>query len=344
MLPLAASIGFKQLYRAVNPFARKRYKGDAESICEQVVNDCWKGGYFLGSAGHYSQFWARDFGLCAEALYDLGWKQECHETLSNALKVFEKGGLASTIIAGRPVNIGYYCPDSLAWLAHAVRVTKYDASGFSEFFRWHANEYFASVLDRAGLIRSDRPFSAIKGGYERESLLYNNVMTAMLSDDLTALGFRNPFEHIDFRSLISNRFWTGDSFRNDLARWETTGDANIFPYWCGVEQSQGMLERSLEVIRGLELDKPFPLMYKRGRTSYQVNTAWTNLGPVYMELVGRVDRELQSKYMRQYEELIEWHGNYLECFDAFGRPFWRFYAADEGMLWAANFLKLLKGI
>jgi len=55
-----------------------------------------------------------------------------------------------------------------------------------------------------------------------------------------------------------------------------------------------------------------------------------------------VSREkIPKEYIEKYSELIEKNGNYLEVFDPDGTPFKSaFYYADEGMLWAANYLAL----
>ena len=48
-----------------------------------------------------------------------------------------------------------------------------------------------------------------------------------------------------------------------------------------------------------------------------------------------------ESYDTFYKNLIEKHGNFLEVFDANGKPFSTpFYYCDSGMLWAANYLVL----
>ena len=61
----------------------------------------------------------------------------------------------------------------------------------------------------------------------------------------------------------------------------------------------------------------------------------------YIEVVSKIDRNKAKEYIEKYSELIEKNGNYLEVFDPDGTPFKSaFYYADEGMLWAANYLAL----
>ncbi|MCD6523035.1 MAG: hypothetical protein J7K68_04760, partial [Candidatus Diapherotrites archaeon] len=339
---LAMDIGFKQLYRGIKcrVFGVKKYKGDAEEICHQIIEDCWNENYFLGSAGHYSQFWLRDFGMCSSALVKLGYEKEVQRTIENTLNVFKRyNRIATTIIYGKPLNIGYYSPDSLAWLVHAMVVSNY--SDHKQFVEKKAHDYFNNVIDEIGLVRTDKRFSALKGGYENQSLFYNNVMTAMLSKDLTALGFDNPFEDIDYKTILKKTFWNGSSFKNDIITDEITGDANIFPYFCNIFNDKGMMKKSINTIQSLNLDKPFPLMYKRGRTSYQVNTVWTQIGPIFIDVVSRVDKNKARFYIEQYIDIIEKYHNYLECFTEQRKPFTFFpYYCDEAMIWAAMFLVL----
>jgi hypothetical protein len=76
---------------------------------------------------------------------------------------------------------------------------------------------------------------------------------------------------------------------------------------------------------------------------YERDTAWMHMGPLYIKMVQRVNKKLAQKYLATYTQLIERYKNYLEVFNADGTPFKsRFYHADEGMLWAANYLELKK--
>ncbi|MDO8661129.1 MAG: hypothetical protein Q7K43_04520, partial [Candidatus Woesearchaeota archaeon] len=78
--------------------AQKTYSGDAESICEQVIVDCWNGEFFQASAGHFSDFWMRDFGLSSKSLIRLGWKSEVEKTMVWALQEFQKANQVTTTL------------------------------------------------------------------------------------------------------------------------------------------------------------------------------------------------------------------------------------------------------
>ena len=75
--------------------------------------------------------------------------------------------------------------------------------------------------------------------------------------------------------------------------------------------------------------------------NYEGNTIWTHMGPLYIQLVGSVDKTYATELKKRYGHWIEHFGNYLEVFEATGKPYTSpFYVCDRGMLWAANYLML----
>ena len=56
----------------------KEYKGSYQEISKKIIKSCYdaKKGYFRVSSGHFTCFYARDFGWCAESLIKLGYKKE----------------------------------------------------------------------------------------------------------------------------------------------------------------------------------------------------------------------------------------------------------------------------
>ena len=78
-------------------------------------------------------------------------------------------------------------------------------------------------------------------------------------------------------------------------------------------------------------------------SGYEQSAIWTHMGPLFIEVVAKIDKGMARKYLLQYKETIEKHGNYLEIFDRKMKPFTSpFYYSDESMLWAANYLALSK--
>ena len=66
----------------------KKYKGDADEICRQAVKACWNGKYFQVSAGHFSEFYMRDFGWSVDSLLKIGYGQEVRKTLEYVMNVY----------------------------------------------------------------------------------------------------------------------------------------------------------------------------------------------------------------------------------------------------------------
>lgn len=348
----------------------KRYPGDARAICEAAVKDCWNGTFFQGSAGHFSQCWTRDLGMCVESLVKMGYGKECRKSLEYMLRVFAKHGRTTTTIfpgprarrgrggaaeqtRDKPVNIYTEGADTLPYLVRSLRVL--DARDFVEqhrkFLESEVRRYYKTVFDaRRGIVRMDRHFSGAKDCVNRASACYDNCMVAILSKELDSLGFENPFQKVDFEETLRKRFWKRDHFAEDLSgAKEIAADANITPYLYNLVEDEEMLKASIETLRSKKMDQPFPIRHTERRVpgrekliphiftpNYQGDTVWTQFGPMFIEIVSRVDRGLAKTYIGKYKEWIEKHQNYLELFNADGSVYrGRGYHADEGMIWAA---------
>jgi len=124
------------------------------------------------------------------------------------------------------------------------------------------------------------------------------------------------------------------------------------PFWTGVFDDKKMLKNCIEAMQEAGLNNLFPLKYSREKASklnfvskfvsgYEDTSIWMHMGPLYAQLVKKIDERKAEEHKKQYSELIEKYHNFLEVFDSSGRPFRSpFYYADEGMLWAANYLVL----
>ena len=164
----------------------------------------------------------------------------------------------------------------------------------------------------------------------------------------------NPFKKYGYPQLIKEHFWNGEFFNDDLSEHQyVAGDANIFPFVCGLITDKEMMQKAIKSIQNEGLDDPFPLKYTSSRENvnfvwheflakdYESNSIWMHMGPLYVKLLQQVDNELAVKNKIKYKNLIEKHGNYLEVFNKEGKPYKNsFYHSDSGMLWAANYLTL----
>jgi len=346
--------------RYVKKYGVKQYNGDAKEICRQIVKDCWNGRYFQVSTGHFCEFYMRDFGFCVDSLIKLGYKEEVKKTLAYCLDIYSKQGLKTTITPnGKAVDIFMYSPDSIACLIRSLRAVKANEliKQHKDFLIKEIDKFYDKVIDKeTGLVRKDKCFGSMKDEAKRRCSCYDNVMAAMLSNELNKLKFHNPLKKYNFKKIIKENFWTGEYFLNDLCgNKAVTGDSNVFPFWTGVFDDKNMLKKAIKQIQLNGLDKPFPLRYSHSEDhdhemlfveifvwSYERDTCWMNMGPLYAQLVKKIDKRKANEYINIYTNLIEKYQNFLEVFNPDGTPFKsRFYYADEGVLWAANYLTLM---
>ena len=102
-----------------------RFDGNAQQICEQVVEACWHRGkgFYAMSLGNYPVFYTRDFGMCIDSLLSLGKRKRVKQTLEWALARYKEYGQIKLIInrKGKPFNFpDVECPDGYAYLLHSL--------------------------------------------------------------------------------------------------------------------------------------------------------------------------------------------------------------------------------
>ncbi|MBN2454712.1 hypothetical protein JXB11_04160 [Candidatus Woesearchaeota archaeon] len=356
--PVHLQEGLRIFLRAQKVRAKgfKRYKGNASEICSKIVSDCWNGRYFQVSRGNFPEFYTRDFGWCCESLLKLGYRKEVLSSLDYALGKFAAAGKITTAISqgGKPFDFPCYAPDSLAYLIRSLKLAnaKELVEKHGEFLNREARRFFQTVIDaNTGLVKADRCFSSMKDHAKRRSSCYDNVMAAMLKEDLSALRLENPLKSYNSKNALVENFWNGRFFRDDLGSEYVAGDANVIPFWTGVIKSQSMLRKAVSSLQEENLDMPFPLRYTNAKQDmilieklakgYERDAVWTHMGPMFISIVRKINKRKSDAYMKTYEKVIEKHGNYLEVFTKKGAPFHSpFYYCDEGMLWAANYLAI----
>jgi PII-like signaling protein len=346
--------------RYVKKYGIKKYEGNAKEICRQIVEDCWNGRYFQTSSGHFCEFYIRDFGWTVDSLIKLGYKKEVHSTLKYALDKFSKDRLTTTITPeGKCVDIFTYSVDSLPFLIRSLRVAKAKdlIEQYRDFLDKETKKCFKLCFNpKTSLVTTKTYFSSMKDESKRSSSLNDNVMIAMLSEELDKIGLFNPFRKYDIKGAILRHLWEGSYFYDDINKFKIiTGDSNVLPFWTEVFDEEEMIKICVDKIRNEKLDHPFPLKYTSSHFSqqkmnivekfvrkYERDSIWMHMGLLYIQMVKRIDKGLAKKYVDSYTQIIEGHRNFLEVFHPDGRVYKStFYYADEGMLWAANYLTLL---
>lgn len=347
----------------------KKYKGSSAEICRSIIRDCWNADhqYFQASAGHFCEFWTRDFAWCIMPLIRLGYKEKVLKTLEYAMNIFEKHSQITTTInpKQKPFDFPYYAIDSVPYFIYCLQSADAYAlvKKHKDFLNTQIEDFFERVIDeKTGLVRKDRHFSSMKDYAKRKSSCYGNVMAALLRDSINHINkneklLDNPLNGYDYKKLIKKHFWTGAYFLDDLSGLKyPTGDANVFPFLYGLFNDKNMLKSCIRTIQQHKLDDPFPLKYTESGSQehkmisleflapdYERDTIWMHMGSLYIGLVREIDPELANKYISQYAGIIETCRNYPELFKKNKKPYTSLlYHADESMLWAAIYLDIIR--
>ncbi len=332
-----------------------KYKGNAREICHTIVSRCWNNRYFQTGACTYPQFWTRDFGFCTQALLNLGYKKEAQQTLEYALTQFKKQNKIGTHITqnGKVLDFPTYAVDSLPLLLHSIRLARLNIKEYKTFLNEQIVRFYETAFDaKRGIIKPKTYFSSMKDYFVKNSSCYDNCMVALLSEETDLLKLNNPFKGIDFKRNIQQHFWNGFYFNEDLTNAEVTGDANTFPFWCGIFDDIFMFESCLKYVQVEELDQPWPLKYTKKNHFGQIKESvfvpywegdkiWLHLGLCFIEAAANFDKSQARKYLQRYKEMIETNKNCLEVFNPNGTHYSSlFYKADHSMLWACKYLEL----
>ncbi|MEZ0239256.1 MAG: hypothetical protein ACAH65_00525 [Chloroflexota bacterium] len=348
-----------------------RYPGSAKDILRASLDACWRGRYLSASPGKYRQFWTRDMGFAAPALVRLGDVQHARlvDTLDWAISIWRRrrSHVTTTISPpfNWPVDLFDYGVDSLPLLLAALRSA--DATDLVDDHRdWLAAEvehYCSMVVDPAtGLVRTDRTFSAHRDTFRNSSTAYGNTMVALLGRTVAETGWGPDLlsRHFggDWGSILRERFWLRDRFRDRLGSDRTSGEANIWPFFAGVVNDPAMQAAALDTLRRSGYTAPYPLrfdvadrrerlvfIYRFLSPDYQTTTSWTSLGSIYLSLLGEGRSEQAAVEIGRMSRLIERDGTFWEVLDARGRR-WRsgngLSTSDRAMLWCAILLETLE--
>ncbi|HVU49382.1 MAG TPA: hypothetical protein VHL80_01785 [Polyangia bacterium] len=342
-------------------FGWKRHRGRAPDICAAVVEDCWTGDFFAGSAGHFKQFWTRDLAMCTPALCRLGHRDRVVRSWAWGLERFERAGrITTTIFNGRFARDVYaYGVDSLPMLLWGLQ-----RAGAQHLVEQHRplltreiQRFHDLVFDpQLGMARAEGYFSGPRDCMTGRSTVFANTMIALCGRLTEELGLPNPFRSQDVVGAMWQHHWMGDHFRDSLCRDIPSGDANVWPFFFEVVADRQMQRRALATLDERGYTRPLPLRYfptrlpeaelpvpRAATPNYQGDPSWMQLGAAYLKVLGQVDRPLMEWHRANVARFIERDGSYLEVYATDGKPYQGralLYSCDEGMLWAAMFLDL----
>ena len=353
--------GMRFLKRAIFFKKHKEYDGNAKEICAQIIDSCWNGTFFQTGAGNFQEFYNRDFGICVEPLIKLGHKQKVKLTLEYAMKHFrEHKNVEQTISPeGVPFSFPKEGPDSLAFFMRSLRIAHPKLIEDNKaFLNYEIAKFYTKFVNKKTGLVNNMHLTSMKDNAVRNSSCYDNCMVGMLASELKFIGtLDNPFLRFDYKKIIMDNFWTGEFFLDDLSgRYHIAGDANTFPFWCGLITDHKIFDKCIETIKMEDLDKPFPLKYSRKPVkgqyllqmnlfypNYAGNTIWPHLALCFIEVVQKFNKSLAEYYLKQYGIQIEKHRNFIEVYNPNGTPFMQiFFKADEGMIWCSKWLGMTK--
>ena len=361
LIAAGANVWRRSLWRRV--FGWKRHVGSVEAICRAVVEDCWNGKYFAGSAGHFGQFWTRDLAMCTPALMRLGHRERIVKSWTWGLERFAKAGrITTTIFGNRPRDVYAYACDSLPMLLYGLAEADADllVSRHRELLATEIERYVRLVYDpETGLARTDGYFSAPRDCMTGRSTVFTNTMIALLArlleERFTFLP--NPLKGIDIASKMREAYWTGTHFRDALDNDLPSGDANVWPFHFGVFDDDEMERSAHRTLDERGMTEPVPLRYfekrlperelvfpKFATPNYQGDTSWTQLGAVYLGRLKRLDQPAFLHRRAAMMKMIIRDSNFMEVYTPDGQPYkgrGTLYYCDEGMIWASMFLDLL---
>jgi hypothetical protein len=378
-LAMAAHVVRARLTRAVR--GHHRDDGTAEEILAAGLERCWNGRYLTASPGTYRQFWTRDTGFAAAALVRLDgpWPERLLRTLEWAIESWRRRGshVTTTIspLGRMPVDLFDYGVDSLPLLLASIRslidgpaseIAERAASLATSSRAWLAAEvehYVRTVVDPAtGLVRADRRFSAHRDTFRNGSTAYANTMVALLARTIVETGWGPDllgrwFERdggYEWGALLRRHLWVGDRFRDRLGGDETSGEANVWPFFAGLVDDRELQAAALVTLRREGYATPYPLrfavwhegdgllpVFRLYSPDYQTTTSWTSLGSMYLSLLREIDPAAAHVELDRVRALIERDGTLWEVIDRHGRP-WRsrirLSISDASMLWGAILL------
>lgn len=338
----------------------RRFDGNAQEICAQIVDETWNGTFYRTSLGHFDFFWMRDFGTVAESLVNLGHKDKVQQTLRWALKNYRRAGTVTLCIDanGHTFNApARKSIDALPWLLHSLVVSDYPLTKVEKnFLQTRLRHYSKKFIDRRdGMLRYVR-YAELRDAVTYDRSAYSVAMLGRLSTCAQELGLTAfLFSPETYRRALIDQYWNGEFFKADLSNNVYSSECALIPFYLKVVDDQTMAGATFDYIAKQKLNRPYPLQYgehaerfhyrigmgPRIMPNYTGTTIWTWHATFYLHTLHRYQRPEYGTQYRRFAELIERHRTYPELVAPDGSWYKALaYKADPGMVWAALFLEL----
>lgn len=339
----------------------ERLDGNAEQICEQVVDRCWEGDFYKTSLGHFDFFFVRDFGTVAESLCRIGRRKHVLHTLRWALLQYRKSATITTCIdpRGNCFDAPLHAIDSLPWLLHSLTVSGYELNKAERKFLEHELRKFRKkYLDTTGHVRP------IKFAEQRDAVIYDRSAYAIslvgrlawCVEQLELSEF--PYKIQKYQEELITRYWNGQYFNADRTTTAFSAECALFPFHLGIIEDEAMAAATFDYITDNEYDQPFPMLYTKEPKAFKYHwwmtapfmprycedSLWSWHGMFYLHCLRRFERpEFETQRERFAKGMIEQHGMLPEMLNKDGTWYYApVYRADPGMVWAAIYVDLAR--
>jgi len=359
----------KMLFRPVGKFLRK---GSPLETCIHIVKKCYdaENGFFKTSAGHFSSFYIRDFSWCIEPLINLGFTDECRNTLRWAVSAYLSEDRVTTCITKRKQCFDFpgFGADSLPSLLYCIYtagLTPQDCNW--DFLRKTACSYLDRVYDPAtGWMRGNVSKSSIRDHRIKDGSCYDACMFYMFVHyaEKLNLGLTLPLTDEEVSYKIKKRFINSSGCFTEyvcdrVSGGKITGVSSVFPFWTKVVEDRAHWIMTSSIVNAHGLVDPFPMRFEKkyipGKFSiyrffapnYQGNTVWLHIGLLYCRIQLRYN---PGEFKRSFEPVYNLIKKYKTVIEVY-RPgkTWDtsvpykslFYVSDIDMLWASIAAELM---
>jgi hypothetical protein len=342
----------------------ERFEGNAQQICNQIIDRLWEGDFYRTSLGHFDFFWMRDFGTVCQSLVNLGYTNRVHHTLAWALQHYRRAGDVTLCIdkAGNTFNApAKKSIDALPWLLHSLVAGNYQLTlAERAFLDNQLEKYCTTFLDpTTGNIRDRVRYAELRDAVYYNQSAYSLALIARMAKCADELGLQTfPFDMRHYQNDLVNNYWTGEYFQADRTTKSYSSECALMPFFLDVIDDAEKAAQTFDYIQRAGLNALYPLQYctepdlfhyrptmgKAIMPNYTGTTIWTWHGTFYLHLLKRYQHSDYHQQYANFTDLIEHHGTYPELINNDGTWYKApFYMADPGMVWAALFLELPEG-
>ncbi len=369
--------------RILNHRFRKDHKLDksVNEILKESINKNFES-FFSPGLGHFEDFYIRDFAWVIDSLINLNYKEEVDKTLSFVLKsYYENDRITTSITKNNSVyDFPTYAIDSLPYLIYCINKSDYNLNKKEKLFLKSKINEFYNHIDK-GFVDKNKFFSSMADHKVRNSSLYSNTMHYLLSVEIQKLGLKPKFFPKQISKNVIKEFWNGSYYYDDLSKKSyISADAQIFPFWTGLDSNPSRLKKVIELMKKEKLDNPIPLRYHKKELfenysifnhiinmfkktnipkyhaesifcyRYETDPIWTLLGINYFHVLNKFHQKTNQTFfldelkngLKKYNNIILKYGTLYELYEN-KKPFKSLlYFSEEDIIWGAKILDLNK--